>query len=950
MNDHRHPLPEEVLSFGPFSLFVTGRQLKRADEPIPLGGRALDLLIALAERAGEVVNYRELISIAWPNVTVDEANLRVQIVALRKALNDGEDGARCISNVAGRGYCFVAPVSHSTTRPTTAEGNADGALPRKLPLPLARMVGRDEVVRAVSEQLIMGRFVSIVGPGGIGKTTVAISVAHSLLNGFRGAVFFIDLGTLTNPQLVPTAVGSALGFMVQAHDPFGSLVAFLDDKKILLILDNCEHVIDSASELAERVVNEAPQAHILATSREALRVEGEHVHLLYSLESPPVHADPTAAEVLRYPAVQLFMERAAAAGHRTALNDVDAPIVAAICRRLDGIALAIELAASRAGSLGTRGIAELLDNRFSLLWHGRRTGVPRHQTMNAMLDWSYNLLPEQERAVLSRLSVFVGDFTVEAACSVASGTEADEASSIEALESLLAKSLISTTQVSESAHYRLLDMTRAYARAKLAERGEADRIARRHAEYYSRFLQRDEITRSRIGQHDFSLYAPHIGNVRAALEWALSDRGDPAFGTALVAQAAPLLLGLSLLEECRHLCERALAGLEDKNINAQTEMNLQEALALASMYTRGHDGSARAAIERGLALAEALEDRPRELQLLASLNLFLVRRGDIRGARAAVERGRSVAQAISDPAGLVWAEWMIGVSHYMSGDQASAQFHIEKGMSLDAEVGSHHANNYFGSVNRTGAMVALARVLWLRGFPDRALRTAQKAIDEMSRGRNHPVSVCTSLLYGASVIFWTGNLSRAWELVEQLIVYAERHALRPYRAGGVGLKGELQVASGEAQAGIESLREALEIMQAEQYHVVRTAVMGALAQGLRKIGQLEEALFTIDGAIASATHTGAEFDLPELLRIKGQILAARKDREAATTCLRASIAKARAQHALSLELRSAMTLARLLREDGVEARQCVAGVYDRFTEGFDTLDLKSAHAMISQDA
>src|SRR6202043_3642277 len=221
--------------------------------------------------------------------------------------------------------------------------------------------------------------------------------------------------------------------------------------------------------------------------------------------------------------------------------------------------------------------------------------------------------------------------------------------------------------------------------------------------------------------------------------------------------------------------------------------------------------------------------------------------------------------------------------HYVSGDQSAAQFHIERGMSLAADVGSHHAN-YFGSVNRVGAIVALARVLWLRGFPDRALRTAQKAIDEMSRGRNHPVSVCTSLLYGASVIFWTGNLSRAWELVEQLIVYAGRHSLRPYRAGGVGLKGELQVASGEAQAGIESLREALEIMQAEQYHVVRTAVMGALAEGLRKIGQLEEALFTIDGAIASATHTGAEFDLPELLRIKGQILAARKDRESASTC------------------------------------------------------------------
>jgi predicted ATPase/DNA-binding winged helix-turn-helix (wHTH) protein len=949
MNGRRDFQAKDALSFGPFSLLVAGRLLKRADEPIPLGGRALDVLITLTERAGEVVSYRELISIAWPNVTVDEANLRVQIATLRKALGDGEGGARYISNVAGRGYCFVAPVTRPIGRPIAAEGNADSEQPRKLPPRLARMVGRDEAVRAVSEQLAIGRFVSIVGPGGIGKTTVAISVAHALLNGFSGAVSFVDLSALANPQLVPTAVASALGFMVQTHDPFGSLVAFLGDKKILLILDNCEHVIDSAAVLAERVISEAPQTHILVTSREALRVEGERVHLLYSLDCPPADTDLTAAEVLRYPATQLFMERAAAGGYSSALRNVEAPIVATICRRLDGIALAIELAASRVGSLGIRGIAKLLDNRFSLLWHGRRTALPRHQTLNAMLDWSYNLLPEHERAVLSRLSVFVGDFTVEAACSVASETESDEASTIDALDSLLAKSLISTSWMFGSTYYRLLDTTRAYARAKLADRGEAARVARRHAEYCSAFLRSDDIIRSRIGQHDLSGYTPQIGNVRAALEWALSDRDDPAFGIALVAQSAPLLLGLSLLEECRRYCESALAALDDARNCTRTEMILQESLALASMYTRGNDGRVRAAIERGLALAEALEDRSRQLQLLASLNLLLVRQGDLRGARAAVEHGRNVAQAISDPAGLIWAEWMMGVSHYVGGDQAAAQFHLEKGMSFAAESGSHHAN-YFGSVNRIGAKVALARVLWLRGFPDRALRIAQNAIDEMSRGRNHPVSICTSLLYGGSVIFWTGNLTKAWELVEQLIAHAGRHSLEPYRAAGIGLKGELQVARDEAPAGIESLREALEIMQVEQYNVVRTTVVGALAQGLRKMGQLEEALFTINGAIVRSTHTGAEFDLPELLRIKAQILAARKDRESATTCLRESIAKARAQHALSLELRSAMTLARLLREEGenAEARQCVASIYDRFTEGFDTADLKLAHAMITE--
>jgi predicted ATPase len=819
-----------------------------------------------------------------------------------------------VSNVVGRGYCFVAPVARSiveqpvpVARITTAERV------QKLPPRLTRMVGRDDTVRELAQQLQVWRFVSIVGSGGVGKTTVAISVAHALVDGFHDAVFFIDLAALTDPQLVPTAVASAVGYMAPTQDA---------------------------------LVSEAPEAHILATSREALRVEGEHVYLLYSLDSPPEDAGLTALEALRYPAAQLFMERAAASGYGAALSDIDAPIVARSCRRLDGVALAIELAASHVGSLGIRGTAELLDNHFSLLWQGRRTAPPRHETLNAMLDWSYSQLSEREKVVLCRLSVFVGNFTLRAAGPVASETGADNADVIDAVASLVAKSLISTTVINESTYYRLLAATRAYSATKLAARDEADSIARRHAIFYSNFLRDDEIIQSRFGEYDLSGYAPHIGNLRTALEWAFSELGDVTVGAELATWSAPLFIGLSLLEECRGWCERALAALDDGSRGSRQEMILQEALALSTVFTRGDSDQVRAAIERGLALAEAFQDRARQLALLAGLSIFFTRLGDIRGALAVAEQGGVIAQTAKHPAGSVWAEWWVGNAYHFLGDQAAAQLHCERGLALAAELGTLNAN-FFGFDNRVSALAVLSRTLWLRGFSDQALRIVQTAIGEAA-SRDHQVPICLSLVHASTLLLWTGDLPRAGDLIEQLIVHAGRYSLAPYRALGIALKGELAIARDEPEAGVDLLRSALATLRAQQYNLLITGFIGALAEGLRKTGQFEEALFTIDGGIARATNSGSELDMSELLRIKSQILVARNDRESVMNCLTEALAVARAQSALALELRSTMVLARLLCEGGQrdQARHTLALVYDRFTEGFETTDLKLARSLL----
>jgi len=398
----------DVLSFGPFRLVASERFLTKDGVPVDLGARTLDLLIALASSPNEIVSKKDLLARTWPDVTVEEGSLRFHIAALRKALADGQGGARYIATAAGRGYCFVATVSRSSDQENLRAADVASFPQANLPARLVRMVGRADDVLRVSAELTAARFVTLVGVGGVGKTTVAVAVGHHLVAAFSGAALFVDLGMLSDPNLVATTVASMLGLSVQSDDATPSLIAYLRDRRMLLILDTCEHLIEAVAALASQIFIAAPEVHILATSREALRVESEHVYRLDPLACPPDDPGLTAAVVQTFPATQLFLERAAASGLRLELRDGDAAIVGGICRKLDGVALAIELAARRVEAYGLQQTAALLDQRLTLLWLGPRTAPPRQKTMQATLDWSYGLLSEVERIVLRRLAVFVG--------------------------------------------------------------------------------------------------------------------------------------------------------------------------------------------------------------------------------------------------------------------------------------------------------------------------------------------------------------------------------------------------------------------------------------------------------------------------------------------------------------------------------------------------------------
>ena len=819
------------------------------------------------------------------------------------------------------------------------------------------MVGRDDAVRTIAADLIADRFVSIIGPGGMGKTTVALAVAHAMLEEFGDAVCFVDLGTVSDPKLVAATIASTLGLTIQTDDVLPALLECLRALRVLLVLDNCEHVIDASATLAEVIFNEVPGVHILATSREALRVEGEHVYWLPPLESPAPDSSLKAAYVREFPAVKLFLERAAASGNRLDLSDADAAMIAGICGRLDGIALAIELAAGRVASHGIRGTADLLEKGLGLHWQGRRTAHPRHQTLQALLDWSYEYLSESERVALRRLSLLVGAFDVEAAQAVACDGTLDEEQVVDALDRFVAKSLVTAAPTDGGVtRYRLLETTRIYAGKKLEENGEREATARRHAQYFARLL-----TSICGGRIDFPpdnrppFLGDHLGNVRAALAWCFAGAGSASadsvhadrahLGVELCAASVPLLLELSLLNECHKWTTNALALLDDTTRGSREEMVLQEARAMSATWTRGNSDDVRAAIARGLEIARKRAEPSSILRLLVGQHMFLFRIGDFRSSRSVAEELGTVAPSHSDESYATIADWLRGSSEHFIGNQSAARRHFEAGFS---HAGPRNVE-LFGLDCRIRALVPFARVLWLTGSPDRATETARQAISEAAR-LSKPLNVCFSLLYTAPVFVWCGDYAAANDVLEQLMAHPNWRALPSLHATALALQGELLLRLGEVEQGIALLTPALQATRSDRQNILRARAACALAEALAAVGRLDEARSVVDEAIAEIPAGEEPLNLPELLRVKSSILLAmpKPDEAEAETCLASSLACARRQSAVSWELRTAMALARFRAQRGSseQARQLLSAVYDRFTEGHETADLLAAKQLL----
>lgn len=944
--------PEMTFSFGPFTLLPRRHLLLKDGNPIPLGSRACEILAALVERAGELLDRNALEARAWPGLIVEESNLRAQITALRRVLAQGGTGVNYVVAVKGRGYRFDAPVARSTGEAVRAQVVHKA---HNLPNRLTQPVGRSDVIAMVRSRLQRSRFITITGPGGIGKTTVALAVADKLISSYRDGVWFVDLATISDPKLVPNALAAVLGVAIRSENPYPALTSFLRDRRMLLVLDTCEHVLEASAKLTEELLKAAPGVHILVTSRERLRAENESVQRLSALETAPPSAALIATVALTYPAVQLFVERASATADGYELTDADAPLVAQICRRLDGIALAIELAAGRVGAFGLHGVAARLDDRFQLLTHGRRTALARHQTLGAALDWSYELMSEAERVVMRRLGVFAGQFTMKGASAVV-GYGAIAASVVdESVANLVDKSLVSVDVEAAVVYYRLSDTARAYAAKKLVEFGEFQTFTKRHAEYH-----RDLITRAEAEWHTSTTaewrnkYIRKIDDVRAALDWAFSPIGDVSIGVSITAAAVPLWFEMFLLEECRARAECALRAIEQGAAkDDRGQVRLYVAVALSQAYTINEVRNSADCWSAALRIAEVLDDTEYQLRSLWGIWGRYVNRGEFRDGLAVAEQFRRLADCKSDSNDQFIGDRLIGATMHFLGDQVGAKMHIERMLRGYVSPVRRSDAVRFQSDQRVTGRMYLARILWLSGLPDQA-RTMAEANVRDAQTIDHPQSLCNALAGAAcQVSLLTGDLDAADRHLSLLLQQTVRDELHIWRAQAGCIQGELLIRRDNTEVGLSRLRDSIsQLLDAgfAQYVMIYLVV---LAETYVAAGDLKRALEVIEDAIAGADRHGGHWCTPEFLRLKGNILlhgGVPEAAQAAEAQFLKSLDLARKQGALAWELRAATSFARLRHHRGRSdaAYEVLAPVYGRFVEGYWTVDLKAAKDLLDQ--
>jgi predicted ATPase/DNA-binding winged helix-turn-helix (wHTH) protein len=947
-----------VYAYEQWEIDLGRRELRSRGIPVPLGGRAFEIVTVLVQSATELVTKDHMMERVWPGAIVGEGTLHVHISAVRKAL--GADRA-ILKTVSGRGYRLLG-----SWTPQEREGSApslyspltgtSGTPPASnFPALINRLIGRAAPCKFVRDLVSAYRVVTLTGPGGIGKTSLAIKAARYLLPDFEDGGWLVELASLSDPGLVPSTVASTLGLKLSGEISAESVARAVGRRHLVLVLDNCEHVIDAVANLAETFTRLCPRTTIVATSREVLRIDGESVYRVPPLDVPAL-GQAAPDYILQYSAVELFVARTKALNAGFSPQAEDLASIATICRHLDGIPLAIEFAAARAAVISVQGVAAGLHDRFTLLTAGRRTALPRQRTLRATLDWSHELLPETERQLLRRLSVFPGGFTVDAAAAVMTDTGFDASAVLDGIANLVAKSWVALDKSGAAARWTLLETIRAYAIEKLAESDESDDAQRRHAAYFrDLFTPQARGVRSSLSDENLARHVREIDNVRAALDWSFSPAGDPAIGVDLTAAYAPVWRHLSQMSECSERCERALLGLEPHvTANMSLRMELQINLASAIFITMGPPEQAKTLLIEALETADALNDLNAQAGALSMLISIYFARGEFGRAQIAAERIEQVAHRIGDPVHLRFAYQQMANTLLTRGRSREAQQYLERLLRSPAASGDPRDAIYYNSNDHAADRATLAQALWMQGFAEQAVNEARLCLKEL-QGADHPLLLCRALYGIGRMSTMICDFATADREIARLIEVTKGSNAHLWEAAARFLKGKLLVERGAFAQGLLVLRDAFETCDRTGWHISYEEYKGALALGLAGTGRLDEALIALDDAMAAdrKKSDGRGWYAPELLRIKGELLlqqAADQLALAAEDCFNQAAQMAREQGALFWELRVALSVARLRVSQGRqhEARAPLAAVYDRFTEGFATADMLAARTLLDE--
>ena len=880
----------EEYRFGPFTFNSVSQALTRGGSFIPLGSRASDILSLLLRAPGRLYTNDEIFAHAWPATFVDQANLRVHMSAIRKALGDTRGQSTYIANIPGRGYRFVGAVEH-------------------LPAPLAELspvstdgiIGRSDAIAAIA-RLIPGRMVTVAGPGGIGKTTVVKAVISFL--GAKSRALWIDLAVLASGTLLRSSLATALGLPSNDPDNLETIIATLAQQERILVLDSCEHVVEDAAALVEMLRERVRSLTIIATSREPLRVATECIFRLPPLEVPS--GVFTAGIVAQTSAMQLFAERAVAQIGDFGADGQDAALIAEICQRLDGIPLAIELAAARLESISLGELSASLNEGFRLLTHGRRATVPRHRTLRATLDWSYDALTTDQQEALQHLSILRGWFSFTTACGVLGALSSD------VVHDLVSKSLLVADRQGARTRYRLLEMMRHYGNEKLAEAGRFDTAMTGLTEFLVEALDTVEVVQP--FSRDASRFTELLPNVRVALEWCRTH--DPARGVALTVASVTLFLSLSLLHECLTHVAWGTEFLDDNpGLDERRRMQLYTTRVWPQIRLARRPNGDFIAAQTALSIAEDLGDFDYQLRALWALWVDAINQSQPRQALHLAEEFARRASLSPDPMNPVVGLRLVGATLHWLGRFAESQDHLLRMLERYTALPSHASAIRFQFDQQVSAYVIVTRNLWIRGQQDAALDLIDRTIALASEA-GHDLSLANYLAEAACLV---ALLSHRLELAEQLVLQLRQHArvlaLHVWDHYADCFEAEVHLRRRDPARCLLLMRRGVTALDAAGSTLFQSYFRSAQAQALSASGEHSEALRELDDALAASEASGERWCLAELLRVKGQIILSegRVDAQSRAAALfRSAVDAARTDGAVAWERRAEEDLAHLI--------------------------------------